>query len=129
MAVDKTTFTILVSKSPFDSRNAESAIWFCIAAIAQGFTIEQVFFYQAGVQNASMLQQVNSDEFNVYEAWLELHKNHGIRLNVCTTAAGRRGVVAEELTINGKYNVSAPFEQVGLSDYFAVLKSTKGIQF
>lgn len=119
----------MVTKSPFDTRNAESAIRFCKAALEQGFVIEQVFFYQAGVQNASMLQQVNSDEFNVYQAWLELHTRYGIRLNVCTTAAGRRGIVAEELAVAGNKNVCSPFEQVGLSDYFAALDKSKGIQF
>ncbi|MDT0594268.1 sulfurtransferase complex subunit TusD [Glaciecola petra] len=129
MATDNTAFTLIVTKSPFDSRNAESALYFCKAAIAQGFAIEQVFFYQAGVQNASLLQQVNSDEFDVYQAWLELHEQQGVRLNVCTTAAGRRGIVSEECALNGNYNVNPPFEQVGLSDYFAALTSSKGVQF
>ena len=120
-----------MTKSPFDSRNAESALQFCQAAIGRGHSITQVFFYQAGVQNASVFQQVNNDEFNVYHAWCQLNKESGVRLNVCATAAARRGIVDKELAVNDHFNVQAPFEQVGLSDYFADLvdANTTSIQF
>ena len=120
-----------MTKSPFDSYNAESAIRFCESALKQGYKITQVFFYQAGVHNASFLQQPNSDEFSVYEAWLKLNKRYGLRLNVCSTAAARRGIVNNELAIDGHFNVQAPFEQVGLSDYFANLSNdtTINLQF
>lgn len=115
-------FTLIVTKSPFDSRNAENAIAFCYAALARGDTIDQVFFYQAGVHNASSLLQVGSGEFNCKQAWIALASEHNIRLNVCLTAAARRGVV-DNLTVNcaSHANLQLPFKQVGLTDYFTSL--------
>lgn len=123
------SFTLIVTKSPFDSRNAENAIAFCQAALNTGYKIEQVFFYQSGVQNASHLLLPGSDEFNVREQWLALHNQYGLRLNVCTTAGARRGVVVNtDLTrlselLPQQANIQAPFEAVGLSAYFEALAS------
>ncbi|MFW8589643.1 sulfurtransferase complex subunit TusD [Glaciecola sp. 2405UD65-10] len=119
-----TSFTVMVTKSPFDSRNVENAITFCRAAINSGHKINQVFFYQAGVQCASSLLEPNSDEINTRQAWLELHNKHGINLNVCTTAGSRRGVVAIDSSPSTQTfspNIEAPFTAVGLSAYFEAL--------
>ncbi len=121
------TFTLLVSKSPFDYRNAENALLFCHSALAQGHQIDQVFFYQSGVQNASQLQSPNHDEINIYKRWCEFHQTHKICLNVCVTAAARRGVV--DNSFSDQANLVAPFTQVGLSAYFeALANNTINIQ-
>lgn len=119
----------MVSKSPFDFRNAENAIRFCEAAIGLGHTISQVFFYQSGVQNASQLLLANTDEVNVREKWIELHQQFGIPLNVCVTAGARRGVLVSDdvtrltdLSILSA-NLCSPFQHVGLSDYFQAIAS------
>jgi tRNA 2-thiouridine synthesizing protein D len=115
-------FTIMVSKGPFEYRNAENALKFCYAAIEQGYVIEQVFFYQSGVQNASVLLRPNTGEVQVYENWCTLHERLGISLNVCVTAASRRGVLSTELvTHEQSANLCHPFTQVGLSAYFESL--------
>lgn len=119
-----TSFTLMVTKSPFDSRNVENALRFCEAAIKSGHKINQVFFYQAGVQCASSLLQPNSDEIDTRQAWLDLHAKHGISLNVCTTAGSRRGVVgidSSPSTEEFSPNIEAPFTGVGLSAYFEAL--------
>lgn len=115
----QTTFTIMVSKSPFDSRNAENALVFCNAAIEQGHKISQVFFYQSGVHNASSLLSPNNDEVHVYKKWLKLFNDYSVPLNVCVTAASRRGVLNE----GAVSNLKSPFTQVGLSAYFESLAS------
>ena len=119
-------FTLIVTKSPFDSRNAESAIAFCRAAFARGDTVEQVFFYQSGVHNASHLLASPTDEYACKDAWLKLSKKYEIRLNVCVGAASRRGVLdglsATQIGLSkNQANLVLPFEQVGLSEYFASL--------
>lgn len=116
-----TNFTLMVSKSPFDHRNAENALAFCHAAMEQGHKINQVFFYQSGTHNASHLQLPNNDEVHVHRQWLALHQKYKIPLNVCVTAASRRGVVDETFVDNGAANLKSPFSQVGLSAYFETL--------
>lgn len=119
------SFTLIVTKSPFDSRNAENAYAFCEAAIRNGHTIEQIFFYQSGVHNASLLLQPNADEIDMREQWLKLHQAHNVSLNVCTTAGLRRGVCNEADTSSTGLtgNLKAPFVSVGLSAYFEALAS------
>jgi tRNA 2-thiouridine synthesizing protein D len=115
-------FTLIVTKSPFDSRNAENAIAFCRAAISNSDCIDQVFFYQTGVHNASSLLQAGTDEFNCKQAWIALANDHNIALNVCVTAAARRGVVDTEHAHSASTaNLNAPFKQVGLTEYFSAL--------
>ena len=122
-------FTVMVTKSPFDSRNSQNAINFCHAAIAQGHKIRQVFFYQSGVHNASSLLMPNSDEINIYKLWCELNLLHNIELNVCVTAASRRGVVDDVVALRPeKANLKLPFKQVGLSAYFEALSNSVNIQ-
>lgn len=130
--MSNTQFTIMVSKSPFDSRNAEQALAFCYAAIAQNFVISQVFFYQSGVHNASQLLQPASDEINMYTNWLELYNAHQVPLNVCVSASARRGVLSEDFIegysdIVNHANLSAPFSAVGLSAYFEALNNSDTI--
>jgi tRNA 2-thiouridine synthesizing protein D len=125
-------FALFVTKSPFDSRNAESAHQFCVAAIALGHQIQQVFFYQTGVHNASALLSVNSDEVDMMQRWQNLKQSHGVSLCVCVTAATRRGVINEcDATETNAANAHASFEIVGMSEYFAALhdESIKSIQF
>lgn len=115
-------FIIMVSKSPFDYRNAENALNFCNAAISEGHNIAQVFFYQSGVHNASVLLQPSGDEVEVHKRWCALHEEHDVRLNVCVTAASRRGVVDKiSAAVAEQANSHFPFEQVGLSAYFEAL--------
>ena len=124
-----TSFTVMVSKSPFDSRNAQNAITFCHAALAQGHTILQVFFYQTGVHNASALLIPHADEVNIYKMWCDLSIQYNIRLNVCVSAASRRGVVDSQLAHTpATANLRPPFTQVGLSDYFEAIRSSVSIQ-
>lgn len=111
----------MVSKSPFDHRNAENALSFCYAAESQGYKIQQVFFYQSGIHNASKLLSPNSDEVNLYRQWLALHNNFEIPLNVCISAASRRGVVSETSVGESSANLVSPFTQVGLTAYFEAL--------
>jgi tRNA 2-thiouridine synthesizing protein D len=127
----KHSFNLFVSKSPYDSRNAESALIFCYAAIQSGYAIKQVFFYQSGVHNGSDYLSVNSDEVNVKNAWSELHRSHNVPLYICVTAATRRGVLHEEDHKSDSHNLSADFKAVGMTEYFAALHEAdvKGIQF
>ncbi len=125
-------FALFVTKSPYDSRNSESAHAFCLAALALGHCIKHVFFYQSGIHNASALLEVNSDEVSMRSQWHQFSKTHKVPLYVCVTAATRRGIVgAEGSETSGIVNASSDFEVVGMSEYFAALHdaSIKSVQF
>lgn len=126
-------FALFVTKSSYDSRNAESAFAFCEAALVLGHKIEHVFFYQAGVHNASALIDVNADEVNMKERWERLHAKHGVPLYVCETAATRRGVMCARHSGDSTVmaNMNPSFQSVGMSAYFAALHNAaiKSIQF
>lgn len=128
-------FALFVTKSPFDSRNAESAYMFCEAALAMGYEITSVFFYQQGIHNASSLLDMPSDEISMKDKWTALHQQYGVPLHVCVTAASRRGLAddAEGLRQSSQAtgNLNTAFNTVGMSEYFAALhdKNIKSIQF
>jgi tRNA 2-thiouridine synthesizing protein D len=118
-------FALFVTKSPYDSRNSESAYSFCLAALAAGHNIRHVFFYQSAVQNASKLLEASSDEVSMKERWQTLHKQYDVPLYVCVTASARRGVVSKhEATKERPANASEDFELVGMSEYFAALRES-----
>jgi tRNA 2-thiouridine synthesizing protein D len=127
----KPSFTLFISKSSYDSRNAESALMFCYAALESGYTIKHVFFYQSGVHNGSDYLCVNADEVSVKDRWTQLHRVYKVPLYLCVTAATRRGVLHELDNHNPRDNLSEAFEAVGMSEYFAALhdKNVKSIQF
>ncbi len=126
----KKTFTIMVSRSPYDSRNSESALKFCYAALEAGHAINQVFFYQSGVHCASSFITPPSDELNMHNEWVTLNTKYNIKLNVCNTAASRRGIVNEDTSLSTNINVNKPFIMTGLSDYFSALNSGEvNVQF
>lgn len=89
-------FAILVTGPAYGTQQASSALQFSQAVIMQGHTLESVFFYREGVHNANVLTSPASDEFNVVQAWQQLHQQHGVELHICVAAALRRGVTDEE---------------------------------
>jgi tRNA 2-thiouridine synthesizing protein D len=87
-------FAILVKAPPFSQQGALTAYHFCKAALAQGHSIVQIFFYQEGVRNALALQDSPADEFDLNKAWCELAGKYSIELLICSAAAQRRAVNA-----------------------------------
>lgn len=89
-------FAILVTGPAYGTQQASSALQFSQAVIAEGHTLESVFFYREGVYNANRLVSPANDEFDVVRAWQQLHQLHGVELHICVAAALRRGVTDEE---------------------------------
>lgn len=117
-------YSILVTSPPYDSNAGASALSFIKHALRQGHSVDHVFFYQQGIYHANTYIAPPSDEINLPDAWRELHRNTGVRLLVCITAALKRGVTdarhAAEHDITGS-NLVAPFEQAGLGEFFSAL--------
>ncbi len=108
---------ILVNAPAYGNQGSASAYRFVEAAISQGHEITGVFFYQQGVANANGLTCPASDENNLVSLWTELAKQHSISLDVCISAALRRGVVdqasAQDQALTS-HNLVAPFAMTGL---------------
>ena len=121
-------YSILITSSPFDEATGLAAIDFARALLAQGHEIDQVFFYQAGVYHANEFTHVPGENTNQFEAWVNLHQDTNVPLWVCVTAAAKRGVIsAAEASEQGKsgFNLRAPFEQVGIGEFFATLHNSE----
>lgn len=127
------TFTILVTSAPFETQSAYTALRFSEAALQSGHHINGIFFYQAGVLNSNQFQAGHSDELNLYSRWCKLHQQYATPLQVCVTAANRRGIInqqdAQDLD-QPHFNLSAPFEEVGLGELVGLLdQAERMIQF
>ena len=117
MLQEKCKIAIIVSGAPYGSQGASSAYQFCAASVQAGYEIVGVFFYQEGVLNANQLVSPASDEVNLPDFWARLAIQHKFPLEVCVSAALRRGVVNEEeaqqLSLT-QFNLKAPFVLSGL---------------
>lgn len=117
MDQQKIKFSIVVSGAPYGSQSASSAYQFCAAAILAGHQIAGVFFYQEGVLNANQLVSPATDEVNLPDLWAALATQHQFPLEVCVSAALRRGVLDEQEAAQlslPQFNLKSPFVLSGL---------------
>ena len=125
--------SVLITSSPESLTACLDAVAFCRAAIDEGQSIDQIFFYQAGVYHANGLMDASANEFDLTKAWQSLATEHAIPLLVCVGAASKRGIVdAEQAKQAGlaQHNLFEPFKQVGLGEFFTLLhNSSKLVQF
>jgi tRNA 2-thiouridine synthesizing protein D len=125
--------SILITSAPAAAQNAHSALRFAQTVQASEHQLQGIFFYQDGVLNASNLLITASDEFNLYQAWVDLAQQHNCPLLVCVTAATKRGVLSQlDAQENDKtnFNLSAPFESVGLGELAVLMRdSDRLVQF
>ncbi|EPE7490688.1 sulfurtransferase complex subunit TusD [Cronobacter universalis] len=88
-------FALMVTGPAYGTQQASSALQFAKALLAEGHSLESVFFYREGVYNANQLTSPASDEFDLVRAWQQLHDENGVALHICVAAALRRGVTDE----------------------------------
>jgi len=89
------SFSILVQDAPYSSQASLSALHFAKAALASDHTITRLFFYQAGVLNASSLIVPPQDEIHLPKAWQSLIEQHQIDAVVCVSSALKYGVLSQ----------------------------------
>lgn len=101
--------------------------------MAQGHTLESVFFYREGVLNASELNAPASDEVDLTRRWQQLRQQHGVALNICVAAALRRGISDEQEAENlglASANLAQGFTLTGLGALAeAALSCDRLVQF
>ncbi|NHV11154.1 sulfurtransferase complex subunit TusD [Cronobacter turicensis] len=88
-------FALMVTGPAYGTQQASSALQFAKALLAEGHSLESVFFYREGVYNANQFTSPASDEFDLVRAWQQLHDENGVALHICVAAALRRGVTDE----------------------------------
>ncbi len=90
---------------------------FIHAALLSGHRIEQVFFYHEAVRVGDGLVQCAQDDPATPHTWQDLANAGNFELNVCISAALRRGIInVEEAQRYSKPGASlaTPFQLVGL---------------
>jgi tRNA 2-thiouridine synthesizing protein D len=93
-------FGILINEGPYQHQASDSAYLFCKAALARGHSIDRVFFYHDGVNNATRLTEPPQDDRNIVSRWSKLAEEYDVDLVVCVAAAMRRGIREENLAPN-----------------------------
>jgi tRNA 2-thiouridine synthesizing protein D len=93
-------FGILINEGPYQHQASDSAYLFCKAALARGHSIDRVFFYHDGVNNATRLTEPPQDDRHIVSRWSKLAEEHDVDLVVCVAAAMRRGIREENLAPN-----------------------------
>lgn len=133
MADSSLTFSLAVYGAPFSAQGNQTAYAFAQALIAEGHTLQRVFFYQDGIHTASALAVPPQDEANLTEAWQNLAREHNIELAVCIAASLRRGLLSQEEAerySRAASNLAAEFEIVGLGQLLdAAVTSDRLITF
>jgi tRNA 2-thiouridine synthesizing protein D len=126
-------YSVLITSSPFHGDNALRALQFIAGVIDSGSSIDNVFFYGDGVYHTNNLMLEAGGECFSFGEWKKLSEAHNVKLLVCITAAVKRGIVSEQEAVNNgiaSANLSAPFIQAGLGEFFTELHScTRLVQF
>lgn len=119
-------FIIQVNSAAYGNAASYSAYRFARSALESGHSIDKIFFYQDGVANTNYLNSPASDEFDLMQAWIELHNQYGTALVNCVSAALRRGVMSESDAKehgHGHWNMQAPFIMGGLGELVIGIES------
>ena len=110
-------YALLVLGAPFSSQAPSSALRFAHAVLAKGHQLEGIFFHHDGVFNASTQLLASPEHSGTYQQWCTLHEQHAVKLDVCVTAAKRRGLIDINASTQQEgqgYQVIAPFELTGI---------------
>ncbi|VFP81918.1 sulfurtransferase complex subunit TusD [Candidatus Erwinia haradaeae] len=126
-------FCLMVTGPAYGTQRSSTAWLFASELIEQLHVITSIFFYCEGVLNASMLNCPSNDEVHMTRYWQKLSKQHGVILNVCISAALRRGVCGQQEAQNlhlSSYNLASGFRLSGLGELAeAVLNCDRVVQF
>lgn len=125
-------FALMVTGPAYGTQQASSALLFARALLAEGHSLDSVFFYREGVYNANQLTAPASDEADLVRAWQALHQQHSVGLYICVAAALRRGVAdAEHVDVQEHPgNLQSGFTLTGLGALAeAALTADRVVQF
>jgi len=123
-------YALVITGPAYGTQNATSAWMFAKALLKAKHSITSIFFYQEAVSNANKLTSPASDEHDLIEEWVKLSRDENIPLNICVSAALRRGVVDQDHAQAGQYNFHPRFNFSGLGELAtSLLTCERVIQF
>lgn len=83
----------VIVTTPPTNHLTQTAYQIIETAVNENIELIGVFFYQAGVLNASQYLSVPNDEFPLFKKWHQLHKDHTVPYFLCSTAAEKHGLI------------------------------------
>lgn len=86
----------VIITTPPTSHLTQTAFQVIQHALAENIELVGVFFYQAGVLNASHYLSIPNDEFPLQRKWQKLTQEHSISYYLCSTAAEKYGLINGE---------------------------------
>ncbi|WP_343192115.1 sulfurtransferase complex subunit TusD [Buchnera aphidicola (Formosaphis micheliae)] len=111
-------YLVIVTGSVYGTENSSTAFLFCKEVVHSGHKLHSVFFYFSGVLNANRMVFPAIDECNLVKSWSNFSIKFKIKLNVCISAASRRGVISDENALRLGMpvgNLNNSFKLIGLS--------------
>ncbi|UAJ65023.1 sulfurtransferase complex subunit TusD [Candidatus Schneideria nysicola] len=87
------TYCIMVTGGVYGSQRSIHALQFSKALLKKQHLIKSIFFYQEGVYNAYQITSLDHNHIDLFNNWKALSKKYHIKLNVCISAAIRRGII------------------------------------
>jgi tRNA 2-thiouridine synthesizing protein D len=127
-------YTLIVKGPAYGKENSISALFFAKALVSRKIhVIKSVFFYCDGVLNANKFLSPAKNEFDTRKKWSMFSLQNQVRLNVCFSAALRRGIIGIKETCNQKIlegNLDIYFKISSLENLSRdIQKSDRIIQF
>ncbi|MCW5196429.1 sulfurtransferase complex subunit TusD [Buchnera aphidicola (Pemphigus obesinymphae)] len=126
-------YLVIVTGSAYGKQNSRTALFFSRALIDCGHKLDSIFFYFSGVLNANKMVSPAEDEFNLVNSWQDFHSQFNIKLNICISAAARRGVISDEQALRFGIqigNLAKGFTLTGLGELSeSIRKCDRVVQF
>ncbi|WP_343183502.1 sulfurtransferase complex subunit TusD [Buchnera aphidicola] len=96
-------YTIIIKGSSYGTENSLSALFFSRALICKNkHKIKSIFFVSDGVLNANKFISPEINEYDLKKKWSIFSLKNKVKLNVCFSAALRRGIIGVKETCNIK---------------------------
>ena len=118
--------SLLIQGSPNATRACHSALSFAKEIVNSDHQLYRVFFYQEAVLIGNRFIEYPSDELNLQQEWLSFASNNSIELDICVSAAQRRGIQQSE----EENSVEDGFQISGLGQLAeAIIESDRLVSF
>lgn len=89
-------YVLHIKGNPYYTQSSRTALRFAEALVKKGHTLYEVFFSGEAVVIANKYAQTPTDEECLRAAWVKVAAACNVELHLCSSAAQRRGIIAQE---------------------------------